>query len=227
MFPIDDVRASFDEPTFRRGFAYAANRPSRAARRSDRVAIQSAGAGNGLRSLCGNGGNGQNRRDPAIYDLLRLSDVSQCKHGAAAAIAFARRAEPDGAQPEVAEWLRQLDAFSMSADAEPSTESIRYLLDVTRDATTLKLRASVVSSRKTGERSIGRAIDLTGLNFGERRYVTPVDQTIGGLAVASCIVNQYAYAARVPTSRRDSWPCCWAKWRQRDACTGFLRKHPR
>jgi superfamily II DNA or RNA helicase len=132
--------------------------------------------------------------------------VHQCKHGAAAAIAFVGReaenetgvapAELDADYPAVAGWVEQLNTFSTLGAFATSTEEIRFLLDAAKNATNLKLKAFVVSSLKSGKQSIGRAIDLAGLHYGERAYVLPIDRAIGRLAVASGIVNQYNYPPR-------------------------------
>jgi superfamily II DNA or RNA helicase len=144
-------------------------------------------------------------RGPRFATFCDCPMLQQCKHGAAAAIAFAKNgadnegltsSELDADYPAVAGWVQQLDAFATYSNAQPSTEAIRYLLDAARNTATLKLKAFVVSSRKNGERSIGRAIDLAGLNLGERGYVTSIDRTIGRLAVASGIINQYTYVPR-------------------------------
>ena len=207
MFTIEDVRASFDEPTFRRGFAYA--RTGRVVRLDEAVGTQFQaqvqGAAPAPYSVTVDIATGE--PGPSFSTSCDCPMMHQCKHGAAAAIVFADRdaAKETGVPPgeldaEVSCTCGMAAAasrtFSTSPNAEPPTESIRYLLDTTKNAATVKLRACVVSSLKNGERSIGRAIDLAGLNFGGRGYVTPIDRAIGRLAVASGITNQYTYGPR-------------------------------
>lgn len=203
MFTIEDIRASFDEPTFRRGYAYA--RTGRVVQLDDAIGARfeafvqgSAPAPYGVTVEFATAGRG-----PRVTTFCECPILHQCKHGAAAAIVFADRRAANGGQPSgdpdypaVTQWLQELKAFSTSSNPEASTEAIRYLLDTAKNTGTLKLKAFVVSNRKNGARSIGRAVDLASLNFGASGYVMPVDRTIGRLAVASGITNQYAHGPR-------------------------------
>jgi hypothetical protein len=208
VFEIDEVRASFDEVTFRRGLAYA---------QSGRVVKLGEGFGKTFDALV---------QGSAALPYIVTGEVSignrgarfathcdcpmkfQCKHGAAAAIAFLGLAPgtrgmqdprhdgldlPDAA---LSGWLRQLDAYRGPHTGEPQREDIRYLLDMEGDPQRVKLTARVVSMLKNGERGPARAVDLANLNYSGSSYVTPIDRTIGRLAVAAGLTGQHAWGAR-------------------------------
>jgi SNF2 family DNA or RNA helicase len=205
VFTIEDVRASFAELTFRRAFVYA---------QSGRVVHLKAGSGERIEARV--------QGSAAVpYDVtvelrpdkrgLRLASYCDCpieyncKHGAAAAIAFLGlpvtnellppRGEDDIVDRAVSGWLRQLEAYR-ALPAVSQHEDIRYVLDIAGNPPQPTLTARMVSMRKNGERSLGRAIAIENLNFAGGSYVTPIDRTVGRLAVAAGIGGQYAWAAR-------------------------------
>lgn len=130
----------------------------------------------------------------------------RCKHGAAAAIAALgsmRKNAPgaltsayDPADPAVFAWLRRLEAYSEANPVGRRGEHIRYVLDLVDGGPHVTLIARVVSMLKSGELSMGRAVDLQNLNHTARDYAGPIDRTIGRLAMASGLTGYYGFAAR-------------------------------
>ena len=103
-----------------------------------------------------------------------------CKHGAAAVIAFLDMRAPDEILPPRGEddtvdgaifgWLRQLEAYR-ALPAAPQDEDVRYLLDVAGSPPRMKLTARAASMLKNGERSLGRAIAVESLNSAGGSYI--------------------------------------------------------
>ncbi|MGC9992200.1 MAG: DEAD/DEAH box helicase [Candidatus Cybelea sp.] len=205
MLSIETIRTSFGEPAFSRGLAYAeTGRVVQVKRISGKtiearvqgsatlpydvtVELQTAASGPRLASYCD---------CPVEYN---------CKHGAAAVIAFldlrARdeilpaRGQDDIVNGAVHGWLRQLEAYR-TLPAAPQYEDVRYLLDVAGSPPRMKLTARAASMLKNGQRSLGRAIAVENLNYAGGSYIAPIDRTIGRLAGAAGITGQYALAAR-------------------------------
>jgi SNF2 family DNA or RNA helicase len=205
VFTIEDVRASFGELTFRRGFAYA---------QSGRVVQLKAGSGDKIEARVQGSAavpydvTVELRPDKRGHRVASYCDCPieyNCKHGAAAGIAFLRsrtkneilppRGEDDIVDGAVYGWLRQLEAYR-ALPAVSQHEEIRYLLDIAGNPPQLTLTARAVSTLKNGERSLGRAIAVENLNYAGGSYVMPIDRTIGRLAVAAGITGQYAGTAR-------------------------------
>src|SRR5579863_2005141 len=194
VFEIDDVRASFDEVTFRRGLAYA---------QSGRVVRLGDAFGNSIDALVQGSA-------PVPYTVtIELSGGKhgawfstycncpmkyRCKHGAAAAIALVGRVDDPG-NPAIAAWLRQLDSYRGPHEAAPVSEEIRYLLNVTGKPPRAKLTARVLVPFKNRGSGLRQSLDLANLNHSGSTYVTPIDRTIGRLAVAAGLTGQYAWGA--------------------------------
>ncbi|HEX4012768.1 MAG TPA: DEAD/DEAH box helicase [Candidatus Cybelea sp.] len=205
MFENGDIGASFDPLTYARGLAYA---------RSGRVLKVEAVSGTTVEATV----QGSARTPYSVTSeyLTGRSDLRfatycdcpvarQCKHGAAALIALhdisqgndgapGGDADPDAAV--VSGWLDRLVAFSAPPAEQLKSEELRYLLDFAGKALRFKLTARAVSVLGNGERSVGRAADLASLNYTTYSYVKPIDRTIGRLAVAAGVVDQYSYSNR-------------------------------
>lgn len=205
MLTIETIRASFGELAFHRGLAYA---------RSGRVVELKPGSGETIEARV--------RGSATIpYDVTVKMQTGtrgnwfasycdcpveyNCKHGAAAAIAFLGMrdsnevvlppGEDDIVDGGVYGWLRQLESYR-ALPAASQHEEIRYLLDIAGSPPQPALTARAVSMLKNGERSLGRAIAVENLNSAGGGYVVPIDRTIGRLAVAAGITGQYAWGAR-------------------------------
>lgn len=205
MLHVDEVRSSFSELTFRRGLSYA---------RSGRVVRLAGGNEHTIEALV-------QGSVPLPYHVT-LEIVAgarpriatrcdcpmhfQCKHGAAAAVVYAQRGLPhDGATTQtrydhrdaaVAVWAEELDEHSRPRASSARGEDIRYVLDVAGNPPLVTLTARVVALLKSGERNIGRTVDLQNLHHGSGDYITPIDRTIGRLASAAGFTGQYTWASR-------------------------------
>ncbi len=205
VFSIDELRASFDEITFRRGLAYA--RDGRVLEIEESSPTTLAAFVRGSR--------------PAPYSVtveqakgraLRFSTYcdcpvgDQCKHGAAALIAFLLRDHDDADDAEIARdeppdpaisaWLQRIETLSARAQAAPPAEEIRYLLSLNGKPPRFKLSARLNPLSKNPERtSMKRTVDLSRLNYSGGDY-SPADSAIGRLAVAAGLSDSYSYAWR-------------------------------
>lgn len=181
-FTLDVARASFDSTTFSRGMDYA---------RSGRVVRLDVAAGND-RIAASVRGTSAIPYEVAIdwrEGERRLRSVCDCpigrscKHGAAAAILAAEGGMRDAADGAVDSWLQTITGRRFEG-AEPRREHVLYLLDVRESyyVPRVEVTARIIALLKHGERSMGRAIDLSNLAQGSGRYATAADRTIGRLA---------------------------------------------
>jgi hypothetical protein len=201
VFTAEDVRASFNETTFRRGLEYA--------NRGLVVHIE-VGKNGAIRARVQGSisipyevtiSPGRSRRIDTFCDC---PIEYNCKHGAAAAIvalelqrngAHPSRAAYDPSDPSVSAWLEELEAYGHGAAVDLQAEHLRYVLDLVDDRGTLALTPRIVSLLKNGERSTGRILDFQHLGAIRAGYIAPIDRTIARLANASGITGPYAWTS--------------------------------
>ncbi len=200
VFSLDDIRASFDQVTFRRGMAYAQTGRVIRIERHDGGDLQAQVRGQAALPYDVTVETAASKRGTRLISYCDCPIEYKCKHGAAAAIAAlgnikggaAQSKEYDPTDPVVHAWLSELDAYREVA-AAPRGEHIRYVLDIPDDSRRITLTARVVALLKSGERSMGRAVELQNLSHTGGSYVTPIDRTIGRLATAAGISGHYAW----------------------------------
>jgi superfamily II DNA or RNA helicase len=203
---MDDVRASFDEATFRRGMNYARiGRVLRIARREEGE-IEAHVVGSAATPYHVTIEVVPERRGFRLATYCSCPVEYRCKHAAAAAVAAlpymrnsvsgAPTRAHDPTDSAASAWMRQLEAYREPSAEAGRGEHIRYVLDLAEGDPHVTLVPRVVSMLKSGEWSMGRAVELQNLNYAAGNYVAPIDRTIGRLATASGLTGDYRLAAR-------------------------------